>query len=81
MHFGMNDAAYDITHLLELEAITPVMPEFRFATPAVVKARPSRIAAVQEALARELLQVADLHEEMIQQYWRMNQDSVTDTGC
>jgi hypothetical protein len=75
----MNDAAYDIRHLLELEVTAPVMPEFRSAKPVVVKAAPSGAAAAQEALARELLQVADRHEELIQQYLRMKDDSVPDT--
>ncbi|MEP7187274.1 MAG: hypothetical protein ABI767_15690 [Rhodanobacter sp.] len=76
----MNDAAYDISHLLELEATAPAMPGFRSAKPVIVKTGPSGMAAAQEALARELLQMADRHEDLIQQYLRMKDDSVPDTN-
>lgn len=76
---GMNDAAYDISHLLALEATAPVMPEFRPTKLDVVKAQPSSVAAAQEALASELLQMAERHEELIQQYLRMKGDLEPDT--
>lgn len=75
----MNDAVYDISHLLELEATSPLMPEFRSAKPAAVKVEEWGVAAAQDALAKELLQMAERHEEMIQQYLRMKDDSEPDT--
>lgn len=74
----MNDAAYDISHLLELEVTAPAMPEFRFSKPVGVKPAPSGVVAAQEALARELLEMAGHHEELIEQYLRMKDDSVPD---
>jgi len=78
----MNDLAYDISHLLESEPFKTPVPEFRTArvTPAAAPPVPT-VAAAQEALARELLQAADKHEALIQQYLRMTdaayQDSYT----
>ena len=71
---GMNDSAYDISHLLEQDAITTVAPKLHIvAKPA---ARPSEVASAQYKLARELMQSAAMHEALIQQYLRM----ATDTG-
>lgn len=76
----MNDAAYDISHLLELEAVAPPPPEFRSAKPVEVKVKPPSLAEVQEAMARELLQQMDIHhEQMIAQYQRMRDDSLPDS--
>ena len=73
---GMSEQAYDISHLLESEPVRVAAPDLRIAkAPPAVPPRLS-VAAAQEALARELLQVADAHEALIQQYLRM-----TDTGC
>ncbi len=75
----MDDAAYDISYLLELEANAPAMPEFRSARSVVVKPAPSGVAAAQEALSRELLQMSDSHEALIQQYLGMADDPVRET--
>jgi len=63
----MNDVAYDISYLLENEPATAAAPVPRVArvAPAAV---PLGVAAAQAALARELLQVAEAHEEWIRQY-------------
>lgn len=74
----MNDAAYDISHLLELESASPAMPEFRSARPAVVKSELSAVSTAQQALASELLQMAGHHEEMIRQYMSLQGDSHLD---
>ncbi len=75
----MNNTAYDISHLLELEATAPSPPEFRFAKPTAVKPKEPSLADIEEALARELLQMDGHHEQMIAQYLRMRDDSVPDT--
>lgn len=64
---GMNDVAYDISYLLESEPAMAAAPVLRVAkvAPAAV---PQGVAAAQAALARELLQVAEAHEEWIRQY-------------
>ena len=64
----MNDDAYDISHLLELDGFQPE----RFAKPAPNAPMPSpaieTVATTQEATARELLEASDAHEEMIRQF-------------
>jgi hypothetical protein len=66
----MNDLAYDITYLLEAEAAEPMAPP-QAATRAAPAAAPSaHVLDAQEALARELLQMAEAHEELIRQYLR-----------
>ncbi len=67
----MSDLAYDISYLLECEPVRPELREVRVVTAVPVKPGPSSVIAVQEALARELLQADDLHEAFIQQYLRM----------
>ncbi len=70
----MSDQAYDISYLIESEpakAEAPALPPGLRMAPAPPPAPPS-IASAQEAMARELLQVADAHEAFIQQYLRMN---------
>jgi len=64
----MSEHAYDITYLLESEPATVKAPELR-AVPARPAAppRPS-LAEVQEAIARDLMQAAAAHEELIRQY-------------
>jgi hypothetical protein len=80
----MNDMAYDITHLLESEPVkfeVPDLPVTRGpikASPAV--SVPSNVAVAQEAMARELMQVAEAHEALIQQYLRFTGDTFQDTS-
>ncbi|OOG59870.1 hypothetical protein [Rhodanobacter sp. C03] len=77
----MNDHAYDISYLLESELVKADVPELR-----VAKAPPapppvsyqSALAAAQEAMARELLEVAEAHEELIRQYLRFSSGSLQD---
>lgn len=68
----MNDVAYDISHLLEFErehAETPAPQPWRMApTVADTWEQPPNTAAMEEALARELMQFAAAHEALIQQY-------------
>lgn len=64
----MSEHAYDITYLLESEPSAVKAPELR-----AVQARPvppprPSLAEVQEAIARDLLQAAEAHEELIRQY-------------
>lgn len=69
----MSDLAYDITYLIEAESAEPAAPS-RAPTkaPAAVAPPPANAVSAQEALARELLQVADAHEALIQQYLRFS---------
>lgn len=71
----MNDIAYDISDLLELEAASPAMPEFRFARSAIIEPECSLIGTAQDSLALELLQMEGQHEEMIRQYMSLKSDS------
>jgi hypothetical protein len=80
----MNDIAYDIAHLLDLEPERAPAP-----APRVVKAVPTApvkpatpsIAAAQQALARELMQCAPIHEALVQQYLRMRADTLPEHGA
>ncbi len=71
----MNEAAYDISHLLELEAAAPAMPEFRSARPAASQPDTSDVDTAQQRLASELLQMEGHHEEMIRQYMSLKGDA------
>lgn len=68
----MSEHAYDISYLLESDTALAEAP-LRSVAKVVPVAPPSPcgIAAAQEALARELLQFADLHDNWIRQYERM----------
>ncbi|OOG54679.1 hypothetical protein B0E47_11455 [Rhodanobacter sp. B05] len=78
----MNDIAYDISHLLDVELSQADAPAPRVvrAVP-VVAARPAQpsIAEAQAALARELMQVATIHDALVQQYLRMSGDTFRET--
>ncbi|OOG42600.1 hypothetical protein [Rhodanobacter sp. C05] len=68
----MTDHAYDISYLLESEPAKVETRDLRITkAPPVVPARPS-VAAAQEALARELMQAAEAHEALIQQYLQIS---------
>ena len=74
----MNDIAYDISHLLDFEPVRAAAPAPRAvkAVPAVVaNLPPPSITVAQDALARELMQSASIHEALIQQYLRMSGDT------
>ncbi|MEO5829754.1 MAG: hypothetical protein ABIQ36_04210 [Rhodanobacter sp.] len=68
----MSEHAYDISYLLESETALAEVPLQRVAKVAPV-APPGvcNIAAAQEALARELLQIAEFHDNWISQYTRV----------
>lgn len=63
----MSDLAYDISYLLDSEPARIEAPVPRVAK-AVPAAPPPTLADAQAALARELLQAAEVHEEWIRQY-------------
>ena len=69
----MSDLAYDITYLIEAESAEPAAPpRVATRTPPAASPSPANALSAQEALARELLQVADAHEALIQQYLRFS---------
>lgn len=78
----MNDIAYDITHLLEVELHQADAPAPRVvrAVPTVA-ARPAQpsLSEAQAAIARELMQSAAIHDAMIQQYLRMSGETFRET--
>lgn len=76
----MNDNAYDISYL-EAELIDAGMAPARVErAPSIVQApRVDPLVAAQEAMARELLAAAEVHEAMIQQYLRIS-DAVSSNG-
>ena len=79
MTSGMNDIAYDISHLFDVELQQTAAPGLRAVRADCIAAATTppalSITTAQEALARELLQSAPIHEEMIQQYLRMRGES------
>ncbi|MEO8809700.1 MAG: hypothetical protein ABI386_05600 [Rhodanobacter sp.] len=72
----MNDFAYDISHLFDVEtpaAGAPAPRMVRAVPPApAAPPLPSGVAQAQEALARELMQSATIHDALVQQYLRMS---------
>lgn len=75
----MNDHAYDISYL-EAELIDAGLAPVRTIAkaPPTTPSRQATVAAAQEAMARELLQAAEVHEAMIQQYLGISGALVTD---
>lgn len=78
----MNDASYDISHLLALDAESlaagPSAPPGQSAPPTRTVARQLTALEVQEALSRELLRTAEIHEALIQQYLRTKDNPFQD---
>ena len=77
---GMNDIAYDISHLLEpdmvqVESLLKPVARAPAAAPTPVI---DSVAAAQEAMARELMKAAVVHEEMIRQYVAIAGDNASD---
>jgi hypothetical protein len=68
----MSDHAYDISYLLDSKTATVEAPQLQ-----IVKTQPpaptaASLAAVQDAMASELMLADAAHEALIQQYLRMN---------
>jgi hypothetical protein len=74
----MNDDAYDISHLLESDWVKIDVPERQMAKAPPAAPRQSAVAAAQEAMAQELLMVAEVHEELIKQYLRISDGASED---
>ncbi len=75
----MSELAYDISHLLETELSTAEGPVLRMVpTPPPAVEFQITVAAAQDALGQELMQAADAHEAMIQQYLRLCSDITHD---
>jgi len=78
----MNDHAYDISYLLESEPARVEVPDTRVtrAAPTTLPKPPKpSVADAQEAMARELLQAAEAHEELIRQYLRFSGSTVQES--
>ncbi len=72
---GMNEIAYDISHLVEDESHQADMATsraVRAVSTVVAKPVQSGVASAQETLARELMQSAAIHDALVQQYLRMS---------
>lgn len=82
---AMDELAYDISHLLALDAelsgmAVPAARSTRSASPAVAKSRPLSVAEAQEALSRELMAIAEIHDALVQQYLRTRDNPFQDIG-
>jgi len=66
----MSDHAYDISYLLETEMTSVSAPAVQAQKARPALPLPSPVVVAQEALARELMQAAAVHEALIQQYLR-----------
>lgn len=75
----MNDAAYDISYLLDHETTASTMADFRSARPSTATLEVSQVVSAQQTLASELLQMEGHHEEMIRQYMSVTGVSELDT--
>jgi hypothetical protein len=64
----MSELAYDISYLLDSEPPPSEAPAPRITRMPAPAAAPPSAAMVQAAMARELLLVAEVHEEWIRQY-------------
>jgi hypothetical protein len=76
----MSEHAYDITYLLDAEPVAVEATHLRAVQPSLAAPPQPSLAAVQEALARELMQADSAHEAMIQQYTRIMGDALPDVG-
>lgn len=78
----MNDAAYDISHLLALDTDTlvagPSTKPGQSVPPTRTVPRQLTAGEVQDALSRELLRTAEFHEALIQQYLRTKDNPFQD---
>lgn len=67
---GMNEHAYDISHLLDLEAVAPARPA---PAPAAMRSMPAAtppVDTLEAALQRELQQAAAAHDALVAEYLR-----------
>lgn len=66
----MSEHAYDITHLLDLEAVVPARPAPAAPVIRAVPAAKPPVDTLENALARELQQAAAAHEALVAEYLR-----------
>ena len=64
----MNDAAYDISYLLESALVDSTLPTLRVVKTPVTPPRAPAEAVVRDELASELMQSAEIHDALIKQY-------------
>jgi hypothetical protein len=77
---GMSDHAYDISYLLDSEAATVEAPQLRIVKTPPPAPTTASLAAVQDAMASELMLADVAHEALIQQYLRMNGQAFRDVA-
>lgn len=65
----MNDAAYDISHLLESKPVDTRVPQERVARPAPTAVPTlSGIATAEATITRELREVAEVHDQWVRRF-------------
>lgn len=79
----MDDSAYDISHLLAFAA-DPVVADLsatrdvQSQQAAAKKRRQLTVAEAQDALSRELMRTAEIHDALVQQYLHTTQNPFQD---
>lgn len=66
----MSEHAYDISHLLELEALAPARPAPTSTVMRSVPAATPPVDTLEATLQRELQQAADAHDALVAEYLR-----------
>lgn len=83
----MDEAGYDISHLMALDTELPgravpttTRSSSRSTPPAAAKPRQPTVAETQEALSRELMRTAEIHDALVRQYLRTKDNPFQDIG-
>lgn len=79
----MDDIAYDISHLLASDTGSPgadptAMRSRQFQQAAAKRRRQLTVAEAQDALSRELMGTAEIHDALVQQYLHTTQNPFQD---
>lgn len=80
----MDDTAYDISHLLALDAESlvagPLAKAGQLAPPTRKVARCLTTVELEDVLSRELMRTAEFHDALIQEYLRAKENPLQDTA-